>query len=81
MAKENLSDIPTEELKKRVKQLKPAVIIIGVSVVLTAIVGIILTIKRGFSTLNLLPISFIPLVVIFSAKLREIDEEIKKRAA
>jgi uncharacterized membrane protein len=77
--KEDLSTVATEELKKRAKVMKIAVIFIGASVVLTAISGIILATKKGFSAINVIPISFLPMVIIFGTQLKKINEELKKR--
>lgn len=81
MARNDLSIIPTEELKKRAKQIKLAVIFIGISVVLTAISSFILSISKGFGGMSILAISLFSLVIIFSAQLRNINVEIKKRVA
>lgn len=70
MAQEDLTKIPTEELKKRAKMMRLAVFSIGFSMVLMIISGIILSIKKGFSALSITAICFLPLVIIFSAQLK-----------
>lgn len=81
MQTEDLSKISTEELQKKSKTLKLAVIIIGCSIVMMAISGVIVSIKKGFSALSITPIAFLPLVIIFSAQLKKINEELKRRAS
>ena len=79
MAQEDLTKIPTEELKKRAKLIKLAIIVIGISMVLMVISGIIISIRKGFSTISVTAIAFLPLIIIFSTQLTKLKEEIKNR--
>ncbi|WP_113638204.1 redox-active disulfide protein 2 [Nubsella zeaxanthinifaciens] len=81
MKEENLTQLSTEELHKKAKTLKVATIALFVSMLLMLISGIILTAKKGFSALTVTPVSFLPLVIIFSAQLKKVNEELKKRNA
>lgn len=78
---ENLALLSTDELQKKAKTLKIATIALFTSMLLMLISGIILTMKKGFSALTATPISFLPLVIIFSAQLKKVNEELKKRNA
>lgn len=79
MAQEDLTKVTTEELKKRAKTMKIGIIIIGISMILMTISGIILSIKKGFSALSITAFGFFPLVIIFSAQLKKLNEELKIR--
>ncbi len=79
MAQEDLTKVSTEELAKRAKLMKVAVWMIGISMILMTISGIILSIKKGFSAMSVSSIGFLPLVIIFSAQLKKINEELKTR--
>jgi cytochrome b subunit of formate dehydrogenase len=78
---ENLALLSTEELHKKAKSLKVVTIMLFIAILLMLISGIILTAKKGFNALTVTPISFLPLVIIFSAQLRKVNEELKKRNA
>ncbi|WP_461789000.1 redox-active disulfide protein 2 [Pedobacter sp.] len=81
MKEENLTKLSTEDLQKKAKSLKLATTLLFVSMLLMLISGIILTAKKGFSALTVTPVSFLPLVIIFSAQLKKVNEELKKRNA
>jgi len=79
MKEEDLTEVSTEELKKRTKILQFAVGAMGCAMVLLTIVGIILAIKKGFSAISFTSFAFFPLVIIFSMQLKKINEELKRR--
>ena len=81
MAKEDLTTVSTEELRKRAKLMRIAVWMIGISMFLMLTSGVILTIRKGFSALSVSAIGFLPLVIIFSAQLKKINEEVKSRTS
>ena len=74
-----LTELSTEELNKKAKLMKIAIIAMGASMVLMLISGIIVTMKKGFSALTVTPLGFMPLVMIFSSQLKQINNELKKR--
>ena len=80
MAKEDLSNISTEELIKSQKQLRLTVILIGSAIILTAISSIVLSIRRGANALNVLPICFLAMVTVFAGQLKKVNREIKRRS-
>mgnify|MGYP003582502946 CR=1 FL=1 len=71
--------LSTEELKKKAKTLKLAVIFMGFSVLIMLICGIIVSMKKGFSALAVTPVAFTPLLIIFSTQLKQVNNELKKR--
>ena len=79
MAQQELSNLSTEELKKKVTVLRVAVIFIGVAMVIMTVSGIIITIRKGFSALSVTSLGFLPLVLIFLIQLRQANAELKKR--
>lgn len=79
MKEEDLTKVSTEELKKRTKIMQFAVGAIGCSMVLLTVVGIILSIKKGFSAITFTGFGFFPLAIIFSIQLKKINEELKRR--
>ncbi|WAC41697.1 hypothetical protein [Pedobacter sp. SL55] len=74
MAQEDLTKVSTEELTKRAKLMKVAVWMIGISMILMVISGIILSIRKGFSAMSVSAIGFLPLVIIFSAQLKKLTK-------
>lgn len=79
MAQEQLSALSDLELHKKAKFLKFAVGFFGASMALMIISGIILSIRKGFSGLSLTAIGFLPLMMIFSMQLKQVQAELKKR--
>jgi cytochrome b subunit of formate dehydrogenase len=76
---EDLSQNSVKELQDKAKMLKAASIVIVVSMIIMLISGIIISFKKDFSALTVTPISFLPLAIIFSAQLKKVNEELKKR--
>lgn len=79
MKPQPLTELSTEELKKKAKTLKLATIYIAISVVGMLVCGIIVSMKKGFSALTVTPLGFAPLLIIFSSQLKQVNNELKKR--
>lgn len=79
MQNNDLKTLTDQELKVRQKLMKTAVIMMGLAVFVMLIAGTIITVKKGFSAMAVTPICFLPLVIIFSAQLKKIKQEIKAR--
>jgi hypothetical protein len=79
----NQPDITTltiEELKKRAKTTQTVNgVLLGMLVIQFAS-GIYLTFKQGFNVFIVLPIAFLPLVILNYTNLKKIREEIAKKA-
>lgn len=77
----DLSTLTLTELQKRAKSTKMASgLLIGI-IIVQFITGIFLTIKQGFSVFIIIPVAFLPMVVVNYSNLKKIKEEIAKREA
>jgi hypothetical protein len=75
----DLSQLSLEELHKRAKTSRFATgLLLGV-IILQFCIGIYLTLKQGFNVFTIIPMAFLPMVMINYAGLKKINEEIAKR--
>lgn len=81
MKKEDYSQQSLDELIKREKTARIATITLGVLVFFQLVVGLFLTFKNGFGVFTILPITFLPILMINVASLKKIKAEIKSRNA
>lgn len=75
----NLSDKSTEELVKSKKTIQVLTSLLAGALLLLFIVNIILSLKKGFSALFIIPIALMPIVIINLSNLKEINSELKSR--
>lgn len=76
-----LTSLTIAELEKRAKTTKTATgLLLGILIV-QFVIGTYLTIKQGFNVFIIIPIAFLPLVMVNFANLKKIKEEIAKRNA
>ena len=74
-----LSEMSLEELKNQEKKLKGAVgAFIGL-ILIMAVACVFLTFQQGFTVFTVLPIAFLPLVIVFANNLKKIKTEITSR--
>ena len=74
-----LSTLSTEQLEKRAKTTKLATgFLLGVLLVQFG-VGIYLTIEQGFNAFVIIPVAFLPLIILNYNHLKKIKEEIARR--
>lgn len=79
MKQEELSAMSLDDLKKKAKTLKfTAGLLLGM-VLTMAVIGIYLYLERGFSATTVLPIAFMPMVIIFLSMHKAVQTEIAKR--
>ena len=74
-----LSELSLEELEKRTKMTKFSSIMLIVAVSLQFFAGVYLTFKNGFNVFIILPMAFLPLIIVNFTNLKKINEEIAKR--
>lgn len=79
MKKEDYSQLTTEELIKKEKTAKTATIMLAVVIGLQFLVGLFLTYKQGFSVFTILPITFLPILIVNYSTIKKIREEINSR--
>lgn len=76
---EDLSLLSSEELAKKAKTAKTATgLLLGIIMVQFA-VGIFLTFKQGFNVFTVLPIAFLPLIIVNYVNIKKLNEEIARR--
>ncbi len=74
-----LSTLSIEDLNKRAKTTKTATgLLLGI-IILQFAIGTYLTIKQGFNAFTIIPLAFLPMVIVNYANLKKIKEEIAKR--
>lgn len=74
-----LSTLTIEELHKKAKMAKVATgTLLGI-IIVQFIIGIYLTIRQGFSIFTVIPITFLPIVIINFTSIKKIKEEIARR--
>ncbi len=79
MKETDLSTLTKEELLKREKTTKNTSALLVVILILQLAVGIFLTIKQGFSVFIILPIAFVPILIVNNTNLKKIRAEIDVR--
>jgi hypothetical protein len=74
-----LSLLTIEELEKRAKTTKTASIMLAVIIGLQFAIGIYLTFKNGFNVFTIIPLAFLPMLIVNFTNIKKIKEEIAKR--
>ncbi len=80
MKKEDLKLVATEELQKKYKTFKMAFYVLAGIVGIMFIVSFFNWKEGGFSAVVLMPVFFIPMVLINYLNLRKIGQELKSRS-
>jgi len=76
---EKLSKMSLEELQKQEKSLKIATPILAVLLSVMFVSGIFLTSRQGFSAFSVLPVAFLPLLIVNATNLKKVKAEIASR--
>lgn len=79
MKEQDLSKLTVDELKSKAKKLKTASILILVAMGTMLISGIFFMLKMKSPIFTILPVAFLPLVIVFSTQLKSIKEQLQKR--
>ena len=79
MKQDDLSTLTVDELNKKVATIQKLTIILGVILVLMAIAGVFITMKRGFNVFTVLPVSFLPILIANVTNAKKIKTEIQSR--
>ncbi|WP_439554645.1 hypothetical protein [Flavobacterium macrobrachii] len=74
-----LSELSIEELEKRAKMTKLSSTMLIVAILFQFLTGVYLTFKNGFNVFIILPMAFLPLIIVNFTNLKKIKEEIAKR--
>lgn len=80
MKKEDYSQLTIEELAKKEKTAKTATIALAVIILLQFLIGLYLTFKQGFGVFTILPITFLPILILNYSMIKKIREEINSRS-
>lgn len=75
----DLSSLSTEELNKKAKTVKTVMGLLAGVLLVEFAVGLYLTIKQGFSIFMVIPIAFLPILIINYQNIKKINEEIARR--
>jgi len=79
MTPQSLDTLSVEELKKKEKVVKTSTGVLLGSVILMIGAGLYLTTKQGFNAFTILPIAFLPMLMMSFKQLKAIKAELAKR--
>ena len=75
----DLTALTVEELNAKLKTTKTvAGLLLGI-IIVQFVIGVYLTIRQGFNIFIVIPITFLPIVVLNFAGIKKLKEEIAKR--
>lgn len=78
MKEQNLSKLTTEELKSKVKILKTSSVFMLIAMAIMLIGGVFFMIKMSSPVFTILPVAFLPLVIVLSKQLKAVKDELEK---
>jgi hypothetical protein len=79
MAQKKFTEMSLEELKEKEKTYKNTITALSSIVTMLFIIGIALTIRKGFNSFTVLPVAFLGIVVASQNSLKSVRAEIKSR--
>jgi len=79
MKVQDLSKLTIEELKAKAKTLKTASVFMFIAMAIMLISGIFFMIKMSSPVFTILPVAFLPLVLVLSKQLKAVKEELQRR--
>ena len=77
--KPDLSAMSLDELNKRAKTTKVANAMLAIIIGLQFGIGIFLTVRKGFNVFTVIPMAFLPMLIVNYNQLKKIKDEIAKR--
>lgn len=80
-AEENLSVLSIEELNKKAKTAKLATGLLSGMLLVQFAVGIYMTTQQGFNAFLIVPVAFLPILIINFTNIKKINAEIARRNA
>lgn len=79
MKTEDYSKTSLEELKKKEKSTQLSASLLGGLIIVQLIIGVFLTFTNGFSVFTVMPVAFIPILMISISNLKKLKKEIASR--
>ncbi|MDW9379485.1 redox-active disulfide protein 2 [Chryseobacterium sp. JV558] len=64
MKNKSISEYTNEELISNEKKIKIITIMLGIAILLLFMSNIVLTFKRGFSAMSVIPIALVPILIL-----------------
>ncbi|GEN71291.1 redox-active disulfide protein 2 [Chryseobacterium lathyri] len=64
MKNKALTEYTNEELVSNEKKIKAITIMLGIAILLLFLSNIVITFKRGFSALNVIPLALLPILIL-----------------
>ena len=80
MASQKFQEMTTEDLKKREKLTKMSTGMLIACCIIMLAAGIILSVKKGFNAITIVPVSFLPLIIVNANSLQGIRKELQSRS-
>lgn len=81
MAKENFSELATEELIKKKKAMTFTAGLLAGALVGLLIITVFQAINKEFTPLLFVPFAFLPILIIIYSQVRSINKELKSRTS
>jgi hypothetical protein len=75
----NLSALSLEELNKKAKTAKTVTGLLGGLLFIQFAVGIYLTTQQGFNVFMIVPMAFLPILIVNFTNIKKINDEIARR--
>jgi len=79
MKDKKLNELSDEELLRKEKLLRMVSATLAGAIIVLVAANLFLSFKKGFSALHVIPVAFLPIVIINFTTLKEIKKEMKAR--
>ncbi|MGV3696745.1 hypothetical protein [Flavobacterium sp.] len=76
---ENLTSLSVEELKKKLKTTKTVTGLLAGLLFAQFAIGIYLTTQQGFNVFMIVPVAFLPILIVNFTGIKKLNEEIARR--
>lgn len=79
MAQKQISEMTTEELNRNLKLMRVAIAVISASIGVMIVSAVVSYQQKGFSVFTILPLMFLPILIMNIANMRKIKTELQSR--
>ncbi|TWI83750.1 hypothetical protein IQ13_1864 [Lacibacter cauensis] len=79
MAQKQISEMTTEELNRNLKLMRVAIAVISASIGVMIVSAVVSYQQKGFSVFTILPLMFLPILMMNIANMRKIKTELQSR--
>lgn len=79
MAQKQISEMTTEKLNRNLKLMRVAIAVISASIGVMIVSAVVSYQQKGFSVFTILPLMFLPILMMNIANMRKIKTELQSR--